>query len=579
MSERTNSRRIHHVESELLQLEADLHTSHGADLSDPHFAVDAAVTSVSKDEEVFDWLNTVDRTQQKADEEMDLFIHYLRNQTTETAVYLSDETYEHLFDVLQAGEYSDETAFLVTQALNKWDDYIRHNDDPGDHNKMMEILLDMPEERLRRVYAAKSDDGSQNPLHELFEKEEMKTAEARLAYTILLEKCLGPKALVDRETTNPHLQALLEKYDHPARALLETIPDMPQSTEQYNSFANDVYKKARILLRSAGYPPEMVSQFMPAAAIRNRNKKGALTAPSYKKELKAMIDQSLRIGANNIKKLYATVGMENIWNYSDYDVDTLLLLIDKDPSEIKRLRDGDVTVLMTDIRGDYNGAMTHQEAIDGYAKPSGRTLRFELTKASDVYRHMIFLNRLNIYPSTLVFAAHGAPGVTGIGAGSERIEFVVSDGKFGAQKNKQIQIDKTSIGRLKNEYMQPNRGIDSSDDVKNQKVIVLYTCSGDAQVEMGQGKYSSVAEEVSSAIGQGSIVYAGEKSLFVTAGDDGVKFLDHGLYHKTGRTLRRSVMNELHSVDAVTEDGKPTQRVIRLPIESVVLNRPEKRSA
>lgn len=579
MSEKINNPLAHRAEPKLAQLEADLQASHGIDSPDHHHAVSDAIDSVSKKDEVFDWLNAGDRIQQKADEDMDVFIQYLQGHATETVVYLSDKTHEHLLDVLQKGEYSDETAFLITQAINSVDDYIRHNDYKGDHNTMMETLLDMPDEKLRRVYGATSDNASRNPLHELFEKEEIDTKEARLAYTILLEKCVGPKALVDGATTNPHVQALLESYDHPAHALLETIPDMPQSPEQYNQFVSDVYKKSRLLLTAAGYPAEMVSQYMTAAAIRNKNNEGTLTATDYKKELKSMVDQSLRVGVDNIKKLYTAVGMENIWNYSDFDIDTLLLLIDKDPDEIERLKAGDVTVVMTDIRGDYNRAMTHQVALDGYAKPSGRTLRFELTQASDIYRHMIFLNRLNIYPSTLVFAAHGLPGATGIGAGHDRVEFAVTGGKFGVQKDKQIQIDKTSIGRLKDEYMQPNRGIDSSDDVKNQKVLVLYTCSGDEQVELEHGQFSSVAEEVALAVGKGAVVYAGEKSLFITAEDDGVQFVDHGLYHQTGRTLKRSVMNELHSVDAVMHDGEPAKRVVRLPIDQVVLNKPEKRSA
>lgn len=544
-----------------------------------HHSVDgSAVTALAQGEAVFDQENGGDRIQMQADADMDLLIQYMEGLVTDTRVHLSTETHDRLRDTLRAGHYSDETAYSVVRAINGIDDYLRYQEVEGRRTLMMSTLEDLPAAKLRKIYNVPIEEGYDNPLHLMFEKEAMDSEEALLSYAIVLEKCVGPKALVDEQTTNPHVQALLETYDHPSHILLDTIPNTIPAPEEYNPFLGDLYTKSEFLLRSAGFPQEMITQYIAPAVIRHKKETGYVDIFAFKKEMEEMVGQSVRIGESNIQKLYNTFRMENIWNYTNEDIDRLLLLINKDETVIEHLRSGDVTVYLTDIRGDYNQAMTNEVVKNAYAKDPDRTLRFELTRASDMYRHMIFLNRLNIYPSTLVFASHGAPGATGMGVGTDRIEFVTKRGQDGLQKentNKQVQIDQTSIGRLVNEYMQVNK----HGDLKNQKVVVVYSCSGDAQVEVEPGRFSSVAEDVALQAGKNSVVYAGDRPLFTSIENGNPRLVDHALYKSSGNIIKKSVTNELYAVDTVTADGQPTQRVVRMPVDELPLNTTGKRSA
>ncbi len=179
-------------------------------------------------------------------------------------------------------------------------------------------------------------------------------------------------------------------------------------------------------------------------------------------------------------------------DYSPDQLERMARLAQGDPEEIAYLQEHDVIVILSNKMGDHNNILhTLPEQIDDAHK---RTIIFEIQSLTDVYRSLQKLHALNILPSTIVPAAHSAPGQFIV---SRKPDFegqehpidiaTIHTRTFVDKINKTLGSEKGFEGfaiddmrgfaRMVDEWMQPSRGIDDPDEDVGIKKVVFTSCN------------------------------------------------------------------------------------------------------
>jgi hypothetical protein len=202
------------------------------------------------------------------------------------------------------------------------------------------------------------------------------------------------------------------------------------------------------------------------------------------------------VGVEIVERLRKDMGVVNLDKYDSSALENLNKLLDGTPSFIEQLQSGDVTVIFVDAWGDHNGAF--EPILNDYRKMHGRTLMFEVGSPGDFYRRMALLKRLGIKPSTLVIGAHGSPGSTHFGGGLNGFNLVASSSDSGQKTSEEsIFLDQTRIDRLvSDEFMQSPKGIDSPDETKGRRQIIIASCSSDKEFESAKTTATVIAERI-----------------------------------------------------------------------------------
>jgi len=323
----------------------------------------------------------------------------------------------------------------------------------------------------------------------------------------------------------------LRTHISPAELSILAIPEKPTDFSMESIAIYDEAVRSRIhdVLNEVGLDPAMVARFEFAALERlmTEAKKGEpqhFDSESVTKSLTRIKDNVEAVGPDIIEHLgnELGLGLVNIDKFSSGDLANLSKLLDNDPEFIEQLQAGDVTAVFVDSMGDYNGALS--STYHAYRKESGRTLIFEVEAASDFYRRMIFLKQRGIKPSTLVVAAHGAPNEIAFGQNSYFGLIGTSDVGTGNGYKTAVSLNQARLDRLvSDEFMQSNRGIDSSDELIGHRQIIIHSCSGDVAYEAG---VVSTGESILKQINrEDTIVYAAAGVESMRATEDGVSFV------------------------------------------------------
>lgn len=268
----------------------------------------------------------------------------------------------------------------------------------------------------------------------------------------------------------------------------------------------------------------MAEQYLPALNHRLRDDEGRLKFNELSRELKQYIENAQYIGAGWARRLHEEMYVDNLWMYSTDELDIMCSLLAKDEETIKHLQSGDVTVVFVDSQGDYNGAMmsrAHLKSI--FTQPDNRTLTFEMSSdPMSVYRILKNLNiKYQIYPSRLVFGAHGLPGSIAVGnVTSPTVFYTGEDWHSFNQSEMQgdsVRLRSVQIGRMIDECTQPSRF--QQGEELGRVSIVLASCYGATT----NGYDISVAEEVASQMSPGDRFYAADSSTNLA-----IRHTEHG---------------------------------------------------
>lgn len=209
--------------------------------------------------------------------------------------------------------------------------------------------------------------------------------------------------------------------------------------------------------------------------------------PNERQDILNVLDVFDYFGIERVRKLAEFSGIHGLEAYSIEQLERMENLA-SNPSEVaEQLSGHDVNVVMVNRFGDYNGVLNNVAA--DFDDPTGRTLFFEITDMSDIYRHMVTLHNAGIKPSTMVLAAHSAPGQFVVSdvreknkgltrrdvatiAGRRLVKMVNEDGKLYSGDYGYSMHGMKGMARLVEQYMQPSRGVeDDSADIGRKKII------------------------------------------------------------------------------------------------------------
>jgi hypothetical protein len=202
-------------------------------------------------------------------------------------------------------------------------------------------------------------------------------------------------------------------------------------------------------------------------------------------ELRSIKDNVRAIGVESLSTIYKECGIINFGNYSAAQLERMSKFATGDTALIEHLQEGDVTVVLTDGRGDHNNSM--KSNANSFDKPSERTLFFEINKMSDIYRSMIKLKQAGIKPSSLAISAHGAPGYMVFGNRGDEGYFALTNASndsmeqqttgWGDAKPWASVEAAQGIPRIADEFMQDSQGIDDALENKGRRMVILKSCS------------------------------------------------------------------------------------------------------
>ncbi len=247
---------------------------------------------------------------------------------------------------------------------------------------------------------------------------------------------------------------------------------------------------------------------------------------------KALLDEMLveviettdKLGPSAVKQLYDHAGIVNFDYYAVNQLEMMNKIIGYDRETLEHLDKGDVTVVFIDALGDHNGAMKPMSSI--YAKPSGRTLFFEIHKPENYNQYKTFLRTRGIKPSTVVFVNHGEPG--NLLVGPDGRGYAITNEQEEPISNKGTSRKKHSILSIVDNlrtYMKPSRGIDDPYEAIGYMRVIMNACSQDKAVPqtLTTPEREPVTETVARITGPGTVVYGGNEVIYIEGTSQGLR--------------------------------------------------------
>ncbi len=443
-----------------------------------------------------------------------------------------DKTY--INNIIESGSFTDDSleTFLsaIREQLDRLNQEIENRGQQSIEYDLIvsEVLNKLPSERLRALYSE-----SGGLVHEILrtQAENLDDEHRRLkrANNVVLAmsriynlNAVQLKWQISEE--HPILGEIMESEEYDTIMLQSVMlmqrpksPNTYPSREEYiqaaRAYDSNVESWLRDYLHEQGIPNSLADEMRAASYGWTRTNRGEYYEPNPH----TVAENALKIKyANNIlclhdlfndgpiglEKLREKTGIVNAYNYKKEQLERMLRFVDGDQETLRYLREGDVTVVFTDARGDYNGALTN--TADNYEKPSGRTLFFEIHNASDIYRYSQLLRNLGIADSTRVIATHGGLGRMVFGA-QDTSAIGTRDKVMNTEKDVKVG-DSSGIRQMAREFMQDSRGIDDPKNVKGRRRIILDSCSQAVEYETFDGRPSrSTASEFARNIEQSNI--------------------------------------------------------------------------
>lgn len=362
------------------------------------------------------------------------------------------------------------------------------------HISTLNVLTYISTPLIKELYE-QHNESKPSPIHTILSMNHP-TEETAYTHAFILAKVYESAGGIDmvQKGENTHLDRIRPFISEVDLALL-SFPEKPKNETKEGIFVHefDLTKRIRKVFTLMEVPEEISSKFMYASRSRLKGR-DENDNPTYldtariKERLNIFYNLVYARGIDEINEAHEKFGIVNFDNYFPEDIDSLIKLSRGDSKHIKNLQEGDVTVIFMDGDGDHNGAFN--SLGNKYRKPQGRTLIFEVHSPGEFYRRMTQLKKHEVKPSTMVMAAHGTPGSTWFGQDRRTGGFRLFSDQIlagGPQaKHDEIYLDATNIKRLlSDDFMQPNRGIDSALEVEGRVQLIVDSCSGDVAFQEG----------------------------------------------------------------------------------------------
>lgn len=288
-------------------------------------------------------------------------------------------------------------------------------------------------------------------------------------------------------------------------------------------------------------------------------------------------------GVDRIRALTQATGIRGLEGYSIEQLERMEAFANDPEQAAERMQDHDVIVAMINRVGDYSGVL--QDVAADFDDDNKRALFFEIDDMGDIYRRMSVLHKAGIKPSTVVLAAHSAPGQFMVSDVREKDPALhrrdiatIAGRKLVAMAHAGGEVDPGDFGysmhgmkglaRLVDTYMQPSRAIDDADADAGRKKIIFQACSAAVEDEMNDKddngeKVQLGMESVISQLGK-DLIESGVKTNIDIYGAPGTIQL-----HRSERGVHYSGHPE-----GMGED-RPHMNAERIRIENGVLSKEE----
>jgi hypothetical protein len=358
------------------------------------------------------------------------------------------------------------------------DAYAASDDRHPDLLQHMERLAEQ-EGRQQRVGAT--------ALRDVHEKQAPSPAEQARA----LRDKYGLSDVLSLDTTDgPHrddltVQDLTADFDTFKSLLVET--DLP--IREYPHTEGSVVGRSSKALRRyadhylagvAGWPANIRRDQLDAARERillqesDADLSDTIDYRKYRDMLVKATNNTAGLDERQLQLVHDKAGILNFDHYNPKQLERMANLAAGDPETVNYLKEGDVTVVFSDARGDYtNAAAPAKVAMEG---PNGRTLYFEVSKRSDINRARVLLQRLGIKASTVAFIGHGEPGITQFGDTQHPFYMTVESADHRDRDVSLAHMD--FMPALVEDMMQDSKGVDDDVSTKGRRRMILLSCDG-----------------------------------------------------------------------------------------------------
>lgn len=295
---------------------------------------------------------------------------------------------------------------------------------------------------------------------------------------------------------------------------------------------------------STGMPADEASDYVFSASRKN---------DTENTDIIDIINKINSFGADCIRQLAAFSGIHGLEAYTTEQLQ-LMEALAASPTEVaKRLNQHDVTAVMINRFGDHNGVLRNVSAdFDDSGK---RTVFFEINGMDDIYRRMVALRKAGVKPSTLVLAAHSAPGQFMVSdvrekaknkvrrdiatvAGRSLVAMANGSGSLKSGDYGYSMHGMKGMARLVETYMKPSQGIDDDSSDEGRKKIIFSACHAATEVESGDiddrgDKLQIGIESVISQLGNDLIASGVQSKIDIYGAPGGIQLhsTEHGVHY------------------------------------------------
>lgn len=298
----------------------------------------------------------------------------------------------------------------------------------------------------------------------------------------------------------------------------------------------------------------------------------------------SIIEKFDHFGVERVRELAKATGIHGLEAYSTEQLELMEEFV-YDPTKVaERLAEHDVIAVMVNRVGDHNGVM--KNVAPDFDDDNKRVLFFEINRMDDIYRRMVTLRKAGVKPSTLVLAAHSAPGQFTVSdsrekssrrrdiatvAGRKLVAMVHSNGDLEPGDLGYSMHGMKGMARLVETYMQPSRAIDDNDADKGREKIIFQACHGASEVESGDideygEKVQIGMQSVVSQLGSDLIASGVKTNIDIYGAPGGIQL------HRNGRGVYYT--GQPTSFDQALE-GRPHLSAMRVRVEDGRLDKQE----
>lgn len=417
---------------------------------------------------------------------------------------------------------------------------------------LQNMIYDLGEDVVGRGFAVEPADG---PLHVAMLSTLEQEGDTRANLTPELDVL---KVAYATDSLTELLGVTGEKYDDKLRTAL--LQPNPMYTIQLKELPNDTdggqgAEAARTWMSQA----LEAATGMPASEAYDYVFTASGKSSTLSQDTGNVINKVNHFGLDGIRQLADFSGIQSLEAYNAGQLERMLALVNDPAQAAEGLAQHDVTVMMINRAGDPSNVL--RDVAADFDDSNKRTLFFEISSMADIFRHMLTLERVGIQPSTLVLAAHSAPG-----------QFIVSDkrnGEYGKQRydiatvagRKLVKLvngngdlnpgeygyamhDMKGVARLIENYMKPSRGIDDASHDRGRKKIIFSACQAATEITARdldeEGKKAPFGlESVISQLGKDLVASGVKSSVDIYGAPGGVQMrrTDRGVQysgHLTG---------------------------------------------